>query len=718
MKARHISYRVFSFILILVLFINSGYPTLAQNTSVPSDQENLPRQPIVAQIYYNGMEDLNALAASLDIWEVNHEAGFVIAMLSTEQFASLKQAGYHIIIDQAKTNLLNQPLSPLPGQKPDSIPGYPCYRTVEEDYSSMQDIATNYPNLAELIDIGDSWDKATVGGPVGYDIYALRLTNENFGVIGNKPTFFLMAEIHARELTTAETTMRYAEYLIDNYGIDPDITWLLDYFRVYIVTMTNPDGRKFAEQGYPWRKNTDNVDGGGCEYYGIDLNRNHSFHWGGAETDPCNINYQGPSAVSEPETEAIQNFVLTLFPDQRGPNDTDPTPLTATGTFISLHSYDELVLWPWAWTSTPAPNNTQLQTLGRHLAYFNDYNPTQFVNNYPATGTSDDWSYGVLGIASYTFELGTAFFQDCSNFESIIYPDNRDSLLYAFKTARRPYMNPAGPDILNVTATPSIISAGTPVLLTATADDTRYKNSNGIEPTQNINAVVYSIDNPSWIAGTITNAMSASDGNFNEKIEDIQATINTTGLSEGRHTIFVESKDANGNWGVSSAVFLEIIPPSPPEAEFTSNNPVGLGQSIQFTNLTTGPLPINYAWNFGDGIGTSNETNPAYTYTEVGTYIVTLVASNSIGTDNISHTVTVNQPPTSTPTQTSTPTATATRTPTATTTRTPTATTTRTPTPTATTTPTFTTTATNSPTATTTPTMIPEINVYLPILMR
>jgi PKD repeat protein len=208
--------------------------------------------------------------------------------------------------------------------------------------------------------------------------------------------------------------------------------------------------------------------------------------------------------------------------------------------------------------------------------------------------------------------------------------------------------------------------------------------------------------------------MTASDGSFNEKNEDIQATIDTTGFSEGRYTIFVESKDANGNWGVPSAIFLEIIPPSAPEAEFTSNNPVKLGQSIQFINLTTGPFPINYAWNFGDGIGTSNETNPSYTYTEVGTYIVTLDASNSSGTDNISHTVTVQLPHTPTPTQTNTPTATTTRTPTSTPTRTPTATVTGTPSTTAT--------ATGTPTATAiatrTPTMIPGIKVYLPILIR
>jgi murein tripeptide amidase MpaA len=106
----------------------------------------------------------------------------------------------------------------------------------------------------DIADIGNSWDKVTAGGAAGYDIYALELTNQSFEVPGGKPTFFLMAEIHAREYTTAETATRFAEYLVNNYGTNPDITWLLDYFRIFIVTMTNPDGRKFAETGELWRK--------------------------------------------------------------------------------------------------------------------------------------------------------------------------------------------------------------------------------------------------------------------------------------------------------------------------------------------------------------------------------------------------------------------------------------------------------------------------------
>jgi len=60
-----------------------------------------------------------------------------------------------------------------------------------------------------------------------------------------------------------------------------------------------------------------------------------------------------------------------------------------------------------------------------------------------------------------------------------------------------------------------------------------------------------------------------------------------------------------------------------------------------FTNETTGSEPITYTWNFGDGVGTSSDINPSYTYAAVGTYTVTLVATNTLGADSISHPVTV-----------------------------------------------------------------------------
>jgi uncharacterized membrane protein/murein tripeptide amidase MpaA len=596
--------RGLNLIILLVLLISSGSPVMADSTVKEPAAQTIPENPVVAVIYFNDNTELNQLATVLDIWEVHHDQGYLIALLSPEKFASLQGSGYRMEIDEEKTALLNNPLQMLPGQV-DGIPGYPCYRTVEETFDDMGNLAIMHPNIASWIDIGDSWEKATPGGLTGYDIFALILTNEN--IPGPKPTFFLMAEIHAREYTTAELAARFAEELVANYGVDPDVTWLLDYFEVHIVPMTNPDGRKIAETGDWWRKNTDSDDGcNNSSWWGTDLNRNHSFKWnmGGSSGDPCDETYHGPSAGSEPEVQAIEDYVLTLFPDQRGPGDNDPAPVDTTGVFITLHSYSQLVLWPWGWTSQDAPNHTQLQTLGRKFAYFNGYQPMQSYNLYQTSGTSDEFAYGTLGVAGYTFEMGTDFFQSCDVFENTIVPDNMPALYTAFKAARRPYMNPAGPDTLDVLAAPDSVIRGDPVTLTAVANDTRYSN---LEPTQNIQAARYSFDDPSWITGTLSYTMSASDGSFNETVEDVVAIIDTSGLEAGDHTIFVESQDEDGNWGSPSAVFLNVIFPDygaslSPESDSQQADP---GAVVTYTleihnygaNADTYTVALESNWN-------------------------------------------------------------------------------------------------------------------------
>jgi PKD repeat protein len=83
------------------------------------------------------------------------------------------------------------------------------------------------------------------------------------------------------------------------------------------------------------------------------------------------------------------------------------------------------------------------------------------------------------------------------------------------------------------------------------------------------------------------------------------------------------------------------MPPTAPQAEFTSNSPVLDGDPMLFTNQTTGSEPMTYAWDFGDGSGTSTDINPSYTYPHAGTFTVNLDTTNNLGTDSITHTVTV-----------------------------------------------------------------------------
>jgi carboxypeptidase T len=558
--------RLFNLFIVAAIFLAPGPTQNSVSGSLgkpdpiaASTGESQTSGPVVARVSFTDKQDLDHLAQFLDIWSVDETSHTLVAQLTPLQQSMLLAEGRQVIVDVELTAGLRRLHQALEGQT-SGIPGYPCYRTVEETYASLAQIAHDHPGLARWIDIGDSWDKITTGGPAGYDLQVLQLTNHK--IPGPKPVFFLMGAIHAREYATAELATRFAEYLVKAYGSNADVTWLLDYNEVQILPVANPDGRKFAETGLLWRKNTDN--GEGClvaNAYGIDLNRNYDFKWGGpgASLDACSEVYLGRSAASESETLALQTYLSGLYPDRRGPADGDAAPNDTSGLLISLHSYGQLVLWPWGWTNAPAPNAAQFQTLGRKFAFFNHAIPEQADALYATSGTTDEWLYGRLGTAAYTFEMGTAFFQACSTFETSLYPDNLQALLYALKAARRPYQTPAGPDTLNINLSTNVVTAGAVFSLTVTADDTRYSGGEASQPIANAR---YSIDAPSWISGTQTTALHAADGVLDKPIENLQGTIDTGTLTSGRHLVFIESQDTAGNWGPPSAQFFYLLDPT------------------------------------------------------------------------------------------------------------------------------------------------------------
>lgn len=530
--------------------------------------EAAPSPVLVSRVYPHDVVDRDRLAAELDVLEqADPVAGWIGALLSPEERDELGFQGYRVEIDERATERLNQP-PPVADGFGGGIPGYFCYRTVEETQTAMANIASAHPGLATWVDIGDTWEKVRPGGNAGYDLNVLVLGNKARS--GPKPILFLMGAIHAREYTTAETVARFAEHLVGAYGLDPDVTWLLDHFEAHLLFHSNPDGRKIAEQGYLQRKNTDTTNGScsvpptGSNQYGIDLNRNSSFMWdgSGSSTSPCTQTYRGPAAGSAPEVHAIQTYLRAIFPDQRGPGMGDPAPLTASGVMITLHSYSRLVLFPWGATSSPAPNLLGLQTLGRKFGFHNGYQVCQPpICLYAASGTTDDFAYGELGVAAYTFEIGDNFFEGCQAFETELYPTNLNALLYAFKAARRPYQNPGGPEVVGVRVSPASVIAGEVAQLGAIADDTRSaSNGSGSEPVQAITQARYSVDVPPWTPGAVLRELSASDGAFSSAVEELGAAIDTTGWGPGRHTVFVEAKDASGAWGVPTAVFLDVRP--------------------------------------------------------------------------------------------------------------------------------------------------------------
>jgi carboxypeptidase T len=555
-------------------------------TTVSADADSL----VIVTVHWRNRAQLRRIASKFQHVAVDEAQRTARVEASAEDLLFLRRLGVRVDVDQASTLRMQRadaamsrsPVIMKDGRRlttGNSIPQFACYRTVEETYSTMDQLVALKPTLARIVDIGPTWTWQKTGGASGYRMRVLRINNQaTDATIPNKPNMVVLAAIHAREYTTAELTTRFAEWLVREYGTDPDATWLVDNFRFHFILQANPDGRKKAEAGISWRKNTD-TDNGTCSAnsYGVDLNRNFSWSFGqvpdGSSGDACDTTYRGPSAASEMETINLTRYIMGtrgsngvftggVLPDQRSDGGTAPT--SYRGLFLDIHSFSQLVLWPWANTSTAAPNGTALRTLGRRLAYFNGYAPKQWIGLYPADGTNTDTVYGNTGAPSYTIELGQEFFEDCSTFESSTYPMNLAALKYAARTLFSPYTLPTGPDTTEIAASAQTVPRGKAIAVSAWVDDARFNQSNGAEAVQNIASVRAYLDTPPWASVPNTFVMAANDGAFNSSRELATLAIPTGNLRVGRHVVYVSGTDASGNPGTPRAVLFNVIDRSKP----------------------------------------------------------------------------------------------------------------------------------------------------------
>ena len=544
-------------------------------------------------VHYVSRDQLADLVNRYDVVEVDSDTQTLKIFSNQVTRDALAAEGFSWTVDRPYTALINAEVKPLAGQTM-GIPGYPCYRTISEIYASADTLAATYPDLVELLDIGDSWEK-TQDPSDGWDIEVLVLSNRNTPSVP-KSDAFIMSGIHAREWAPPELNLRLAEYLLANYDTNADVKWLLDYNRIHLVLLTNPDGRVKDEANFNvfWRKNTNNNYCGNTNSRGADLNRNYPYAWQN-NYSPCSETYSGPSANSEPETDAIMNYVASIFPDQKLPDPDEPVnELDATGMFVDLHSYSRLVLWPWGYTGTLAPNYASLRVMGYKFAYYNGHDPQKSYDLYPTTGTTDDWAYGELGVPGFCFEVGDTFHQSCSVFESDINPNNQQALLRAIKIARKPYRLTYGPEVSNLSVSPDPVLPGENLVVNYTADDTLYSSYEGGIPSQNIISIRYSIDKPSWIAGSNDTILPV-----NAQVPIYSSTFNasTAGLTSGQHTLFLESADGSGLWGPPTAIFFTVSGGEPPVAvadNYTTDEDVELvvavAEGVLANDTDDGPL--------------------------------------------------------------------------------------------------------------------------------
>merc|ERR1711970_1533656 len=261
-----------------------------------------------------------------------------------------------------------------------------AYHPIEDMHSYLDYLETTF-DFVTTESIGKSYE--------GSDMRVAKVCK---GGCGNKPAMWFDGGIHAREWVSPATATYMLMELVEHDEDHMDLTENLDW---YILPVANPDGYLYTQNSDRlWRK-TRSPNGGVLHCHGTDANRNWGFHWndGGASSNPCSDTYMGSEAFSEVENRNVRDF------------------LSANKDLIkfynNLHSYSQLVLLPWGWTTEKPDNYDDLYAVAQagadamYAAGGQQYDvgciPCLL---YPASGGTLDWTLGVAGIPySYGMEL-------------------------------------------------------------------------------------------------------------------------------------------------------------------------------------------------------------------------------------------------------------------------------------------------------------------------
>ncbi len=412
METRKIRYVVIGVltVLVMMLFAQSGMA----GAKLPGDEKAVVRfdKPSEETVKEFSAPDYDVAAYRPGV--------YLDIVMTVSEFRTLRSRGLDVRITQTENRLKNN----LKKKQRDVLEGY---RDYEQMLAELRQIEADHPDICKLYDIGDSWGKIyfengdTDYANFNHEIWAMKVS-DNVNQEEDEPGVYYMGEHHSREPISMEMVMTFLNHIVDNYGTDETITNRVNDTQIWFVPLMNPNGHKIVTSDIEnmWRKNIrdnngngqfDDADNGGFGPDGVDPNRNYGFDWGPISTsnDPDSSVYHGPEPWSEPENQAVKNFL-------------DSHHLLAG---ISYHTYGEWVLYPYgSGDGFIAPDRAALEelavTMGKATPGFVDeagtteyphghYDPSPSWGLYPTQGDHNDYAYGVNGSFSFTVEMAREF---------------------------------------------------------------------------------------------------------------------------------------------------------------------------------------------------------------------------------------------------------------------------------------------------------------------
>jgi|GEM_PF-326412 len=510
------------------------------------------------------MEQLSAMV-SID----NVSNGEVIAVATKEQFAQFLEL-------EIPYTILPSPFDLLPPETwkmtdnltTKSTNAWDAYPTYQAYLDMMAQFAINYPALCRI---------DTVGYTVQGRLLLTAVISDNVNTDENEPEFFYSSTMHGDETTGYVLLLRLIDYLLSNYGTNPEVTSLVNNIEIYINPNANPDGTYYGGNNTVTGARRNN-------YNNKDLNRNFPVPDGSIGDDG--------TYVLQPETQAFinyghaRNFVISS----------------------NIHGGIELANYPWDYTYTDHADkiwwnmvSTEYATSAQNNSpsgYFDDYSTgfdspgvTEGASWYIVKGSRQDYMQYFTHCRELTLEISSTKNPAAStlpnywnyNYQALIL--YMKQVLYGFK---------------------GIVTDGcTGLPIEATIELVGHDA---------VNSHVYS---------------SLPVGNYHRPVKSGTYTIKASAPG------YVDQQYSNVSITDYNTVIRNFqLLPEPTEVEFISDVQFTCDGHVSFQNNTIASSGAVYTWHFGDG-STSNEVSPEHTYTSSGVYSVKLVAASCAGNDSL-----------------------------------------------------------------------------------
>jgi len=301
--------------------------------------------------------ELNSLQDAMELSELNFNGdiyaanGYAILYLIPGELEQLKSSGYRYEILKSDLN----------GYYRDFWNNRDAYHSYEEIIQWMNTLTFAYSDICKKFDLGLSVE--------GRILSALKIS-DNVHTDEDEAEIMFDGGIHGDEIGGAENLIRFAQYLCEEYGTNPDITDLVDNREIWLYVMVNPDGRVNMV-----RYNSN----------GIDLNRDWGYMW--------NSEGGSPGYYSQIETKALRDC---MYDNQ----------------FVvhtSYHSGTEFISYPWSYRPDACPDQAHIHHLAEIYATTSGYTNIPYMQGYqgmyPINGSSKDAYYAVMGSIGWTIEI-------------------------------------------------------------------------------------------------------------------------------------------------------------------------------------------------------------------------------------------------------------------------------------------------------------------------